>query len=209
VAIRGAKRVLFNISGGEDMTLFEVNEVAELIGNAIDTAADITFGAVIDPALDDVIRVTLIAAGMHEIRGAHLPAAQLEQAPPPHPSQTPAMPGLAPSSQPPSVQPHSAHPRTSPGQPLDSADADYAEQLAALPPISQTPADTGQSSRQRFQPPGSQAPRGRPQRSLDDLRGLRSMGLRREMLRGRRGTRADTGDVDEEVDVPPFMKRYQ
>jgi hypothetical protein len=35
------------------------------------------------------------------------------------------------------------------------------------------------------------------------------MGLRREMLRGRRSTRADTGDEGEEVDVPPFMKRYQ
>ncbi len=79
VAIRGAQRVLFNISGGEDMTLFEVNEVAEFIGNAIDNTADITFGAVIDPALDDVIRVTLIAAGMQEARTAHIPAIHQEQ----------------------------------------------------------------------------------------------------------------------------------
>ena len=66
VSIRGAKRVLFNISGGEDMTLFEVNEVAERIGAAIDSSADITFGAVIDPTLKDALRVTLIAAGMEE-----------------------------------------------------------------------------------------------------------------------------------------------
>src|SRR5689334_14687373 len=66
VTIRGAQRVLFNISGGEDMTLFEVNEVAEYIGNAVADTADITFGAVIDPTLDDVIRVTLIAAGMQD-----------------------------------------------------------------------------------------------------------------------------------------------
>lgn len=66
VTIRGAQRVLFNISGGEDMTLFEVNEVAEYIGNAIDNTADITFGAVIDPTLNDTIRVTLIAAGMQD-----------------------------------------------------------------------------------------------------------------------------------------------
>ncbi|MBE3560120.1 MAG: cell division protein FtsZ [Ktedonobacteraceae bacterium] len=64
VTIRGAQRVLFNISGGEDMTLFEVNEVAERIGEAVDSAADITFGAVIDPSLSDMLRVTLIAAGM-------------------------------------------------------------------------------------------------------------------------------------------------
>ncbi|MBO0792905.1 MAG: cell division protein FtsZ [Ktedonobacteraceae bacterium] len=66
VTIRGAQRVLFNISGGEDMTLFEVNEVAERIGEAIDSAADITFGAVIDPSLTETMRVTLIAAGMDE-----------------------------------------------------------------------------------------------------------------------------------------------
>src|SRR5229473_8605412 len=68
VTIRGAQRVLFNISGGEDMTLFEVNEVAEAIGSAVDNTADITFGAVIDPTLHDTIRVTLIAAGMEERR---------------------------------------------------------------------------------------------------------------------------------------------
>lgn len=74
VTIRGAKRVLFNISGGEDMTLFEVNEVAERIGEAVDMAADITFGAVIDPSLRDTIRVTLIAAGMDEEALRHMDA---------------------------------------------------------------------------------------------------------------------------------------
>ncbi len=194
VAIRGAQRVLFNISGGEDMTLFEVNEVAELIGSAIDTAADITFGAVIDPALDDVIRVTLIAAGIHEMRGTQLPAGQLEQTLPPYSSQAPARPG----------------------QPLNYTDAHYAEQPATLPPISQTPAqdalDTGQPTQQQARlqaPQAPQAPQGRPQRSLDDLRGLRSMGRRQEMLRGRRATHANTGDEDEGIDVPPFMKRYE
>ncbi len=80
VTIRGAKRVLFNISGGEDMTLFEVNEVAERIGLAIDDAADITFGAVVDPSLhDDSIRVTLIAAGMEELHTVRLQAVRPEQ----------------------------------------------------------------------------------------------------------------------------------
>jgi cell division protein FtsZ len=79
VTIRGAKRVLFNISGGNDMTLFEVNEVAERIGEAIDSVADITFGAVVDPTLSDTIRVTLIAAGMDETSTARLPAIQAEQ----------------------------------------------------------------------------------------------------------------------------------
>src|SRR5258708_11129888 len=79
VSIRGAQRVLFNISGGEDMPLFESNETAQYIGNAIADTADITFGAVIDPTLDDVIRVTLIAAGMQDSPGRRIPAIRLEQ----------------------------------------------------------------------------------------------------------------------------------
>jgi cell division protein FtsZ len=71
VTIRGAQRVLFNISGGEDMTLFEVNEVAERIGDAIDSVADITFGAVIDPTLTETLRVTLIAAGMDDVHNSN------------------------------------------------------------------------------------------------------------------------------------------
>ena len=77
--IRGAQRVLFNISGGEDMTLFEVNEVAEFIGTAIDNTADITFGAVIDPTLDDTIRVTLIAAGMQDSPTGRIPVIHLSK----------------------------------------------------------------------------------------------------------------------------------
>ena len=83
VTIRGARRVLFNISGGDDMTLFEINEIAERIGEAIDNAADITFGAVIDPSLSDTIRVTLIAAGMEELHTMHIPAVHVEQTQPP------------------------------------------------------------------------------------------------------------------------------
>jgi cell division protein FtsZ len=79
VTIRGAQRVLFNISGGEDMTLFEVHEIAERIGQAIDDAADITFGAVIDPSLKDEIRITLIAAGMEEMPTMQLPAMRLDR----------------------------------------------------------------------------------------------------------------------------------
>src|SRR5205807_8576693 len=96
VSIRGAKRVLFNISGGEDMTLFEVNEVAERIGQAIDDTADITFGAVIDPTLKDTIHVTLIAAGMEERSTARIPAIHLNQLRPTPVSMTSAIPAKPP-----------------------------------------------------------------------------------------------------------------
>src|SRR5258706_16350362 len=60
VSIRGAKRVLFNISGGEDMSLFEVNEVAEKIGLAIDNTADFSFWGGGGSGLKKTSPVTLI-----------------------------------------------------------------------------------------------------------------------------------------------------
>ena len=55
--------VLLNISGGSDLGLFEVNEAAEVIAQAAHPDANIIFGAVIDDALGDEVRVTVIAAG--------------------------------------------------------------------------------------------------------------------------------------------------
>src|ERR671933_855178 len=63
IAIDGAKGILFNITGGEDLTLFEVNEAAEIITQAADPEANIMVGAVIDPRMQDEIRITVIATG--------------------------------------------------------------------------------------------------------------------------------------------------
>jgi cell division protein FtsZ len=52
-----------NISGGSDLGLFEINEAAQLVADAAHTEANIIFGAVIDDALGDEVRVTVIAAG--------------------------------------------------------------------------------------------------------------------------------------------------
>jgi len=62
-SIEGAKGVLINITGGPDMTLFEVHEAASIIQEAADEEANIIFGTVIDAALGDEIRVTVIATG--------------------------------------------------------------------------------------------------------------------------------------------------
>jgi cell division protein FtsZ len=62
-SVDGARGVLLNISGGSDLGLFEVNEAAEVIASAAHPDANIIFGAVIDDALGDEIRVTVIAAG--------------------------------------------------------------------------------------------------------------------------------------------------
>ncbi len=59
----GAHGVLLSISGGSDLGLFEINESASLVANAAHPDANIIFGAVIDDALGDEVRVTVIAAG--------------------------------------------------------------------------------------------------------------------------------------------------
>jgi cell division protein FtsZ len=62
-SIDGAHGVLLSISGGSDLGLFEINEAAQLVAEAAHAEANIIFGAVIDDALGDEVRVTVIAAG--------------------------------------------------------------------------------------------------------------------------------------------------
>ena len=61
--IDGAHGVLLSVSGGSDLGLFEINEAARLVAEAAHPEANIIFGAVIDDALGDEVRVTVIAAG--------------------------------------------------------------------------------------------------------------------------------------------------
>jgi cell division protein FtsZ len=68
-SIEGATGILLNITGPADMGLFEVNEAAEVVTSAADQNANVIFGAVIDEALKDEVRVTVIATGFGP--GAH------------------------------------------------------------------------------------------------------------------------------------------
>jgi len=209
VTIRGAKRVLFNISGGEDMTLFEVNEVAERIGAAIDDAADIIFGAVVDPSLRDNMRVTLIAAGMGELHTARIEAIHLNSTPTVHPPRTGQAsaygngPGFTQST--PTVQPQP--PRTPTVLPPQR-----------VPPAPQQPITPPQTRMPSPLPPPrptyqEQGPKGNPtiqganrqQRSLNDLRGIRSLGRRPEEGKGRRFS----ADDDQPPEPPPFLRHRE
>ena len=67
-SIDGAHGVLLSIQGGSDLGLFEINEAAQLVSNSAAVDANIIFGAVIDDALGDEVRVTVIAAGFDESR---------------------------------------------------------------------------------------------------------------------------------------------
>ncbi|HEX9162021.1 MAG TPA: cell division protein FtsZ [Thermoanaerobaculia bacterium] len=80
-SIEGAKGVLINVTGGSDMTLFEVHEAASIIQEAADEEANIIFGTVIDPRMKDEVKVTVIATGFDtatkgllNTRGEHLSA---------------------------------------------------------------------------------------------------------------------------------------
>jgi cell division protein FtsZ len=63
VTIDGARGILFNVTGGSDLSLFEVNEAAEIIRETAHPEVNIIFGAVIDEAMQDEIRITVIATG--------------------------------------------------------------------------------------------------------------------------------------------------
>ena len=68
-SIEGARGILLTISGPSDLGLFEVNEAAQIIADAAHPDANIIFGTVIDDALGDEVRVTVIAAGFDRYEG--------------------------------------------------------------------------------------------------------------------------------------------
>jgi cell division protein FtsZ len=72
VDIEGARRVLFNITGGSDLTLQEVQEAADLISDSVDPEANIIFGMVTDLKMDDEVRVTIIATDLPILENSSL-----------------------------------------------------------------------------------------------------------------------------------------
>jgi cell division protein FtsZ len=82
-SIEGAKGVLINITGGIDMTLFEVHEAASIIQEAADEEANIIFGTVIDAKMKDEVKVTVIATGFDSATKGFLSARGEQLAPPP------------------------------------------------------------------------------------------------------------------------------
>ena len=86
LSIEGAKGVLFNISGGHDLTMVEVDEAAHIISEHCDADANIIFGATIDHKLSDQVRITVIATGFDETRAR---LAQMTQQQQPQPVVSP------------------------------------------------------------------------------------------------------------------------
>jgi cell division protein FtsZ len=72
VSIQGAKGVLFNVTGGSDLTMAEVDAAAQIIAQSADPDANIIFGATIDENLTDSMKITVIATGFDETRSSLL-----------------------------------------------------------------------------------------------------------------------------------------
>ena len=77
-SIDGAKGVLLSIAGPTDLTLHEVNQAADAITRVAHADANIIFGAVVDDALGEEVRVTVVAAGFDKIAAAQAPSARVE-----------------------------------------------------------------------------------------------------------------------------------
>ncbi len=90
VSMTGAKGVLFNVTGGSDMTLTEINEAAGVVSSAADSDANIIFGAVVDENLGEEIRITVIATGFDGRAVTALPSEKVERLRP-----VPAPPAVA------------------------------------------------------------------------------------------------------------------
>lgn len=114
-SIEGARGVVFNITGGSDLTLHEVNAAAEAIYEVVDPNANIIFGAVIDDRLEGEVRITVIATGFTgEIQAQQQQSATPNNrvAPPPTQQRRPMMPQPSPTNTNPPKQPE---PKQKPG----------------------------------------------------------------------------------------------
>jgi cell division protein FtsZ len=191
-SIDGAHGVLLSIQGGSDLGLFEINEAAQLVANSAAPDANIIFGAVIDDALGDEVRVTVIAAGFDELDGSRpRPRTSAYPAPlsvsPPPPSPAP-LTSTAPAVTPPAPAPEWRSFSVG-DQPPVPAPASQAEQPAETSDSADEPVrfDGVPPPRSGSQDAGKQA--GRPASN--------GTGTRRKSV---------VFEEDDELDVPDFLK---
>jgi cell division protein FtsZ len=179
-SMEGAHGVLLSISGGSDLGLFEINEAASLVSDAAHADANIIFGAVIDDALGDEVRVTVIAAGFDGGKPAGRKDAGVAAVPAAAPVSTPAAPRLP------------VHP-----QPVTGAQpAQTGERLLgsahSLPPVQPAPLPSTPQA-----PPRPAAGQGI---TVPPLPPAQSAGA------GGRRPLSDE-DFEEELDIPEFLRQ--
>ncbi|WP_326821449.1 cell division protein FtsZ [Streptosporangium sp. NBC_01756] len=211
-SIDGAHGVLLSIAGGSDLGLFEINEAAQLVSNAAAPDANIIFGTVIDDALGDEVRVTVIAAGFDEPvaetkAAAPQPAARQQSVPRPAPATPPTRPGpptvkAEPRPEPRPEQPPSpARPVTGPPPaPAEASTTPAAQQIHPVQPPAHHSAEQAEQSRVDEPPaPPVSIPRPAPEPSQPTPISARlsDPARRRPVI---------FEEQEEELDVPDFLK---
>ena len=82
VNIQGAKGIIINITGSQDVSMQDVGEAAEVVQEAADQAANIIWGAVIDQDMGEKIKITIIATGFEQVRASRVPQSEATPVPP-------------------------------------------------------------------------------------------------------------------------------
>ncbi|WP_226365648.1 cell division protein FtsZ [Pseudonocardia sp. ICBG162] len=211
----GAQGVLLSIAGGSDLGLFEIHEAASLVQEAAHPEANIIFGTVIDDSLGDEVRVTVIAAGFEGGTPTHK---KLEPSVFNRPTQKAAEPApqAAPPQQVEQTQPHqqqaggqapqgqarwAATTATTPSTPHLPATAHAPERTGMLPPAQPTAPAPRQGDTQHGGD-GASVPSG----PMSAPASPTSAPAQHGTVGGNPAARP-AEPVEDEVDVPPFMRR--
>jgi cell division protein FtsZ len=201
-SIDGAHGVLLSIQGGSDLGLFEINEAAQLVANSAAPDANIIFGAVIDDALGDEVRVTVIAAGFDEPDGSR-PRSRTSAYPVTPPAVTAPPPAsIIPSVTAPPVTPPARAPEWRSFSVGDQDTGPVAPITPAPEPVAQAVESVGEASDGADDPvriDGVPSPRsGSQDAAKSAIRpGSNGSGTRRKSV---------VFEEDDELDVPDFLK---
>ncbi|MGJ6961354.1 cell division protein FtsZ [Streptosporangium sp. G11] len=210
-SIDGAHGVLLSIAGGSDLGLFEINEAAQLVSTAAAPDANIIFGTVIDDALGDEVRVTVIAAGFDEPAPEPKPLPQPAARPqsvsrPAPPSAASPVRPLAPTVKAePRPEPRVEHAPPPPVRPVaapQSAQAEPTSQPQQIYPVQQAQPSGEHAEPHRVEEPHSpplSIPRPAPEPSQPTPISARATdpARRRPVI---------FEEQEEELDVPDFLK---
>jgi cell division protein FtsZ len=109
ISIDGARGILFNVTGGPDLTLYEINQAAAIIRETAHPDVNLIFGAVIDEKMSNKLRITVIATGFEHTTPmrsmASVAAAQSARMMPNRPPTRESVPANAPAANPPNARP--------------------------------------------------------------------------------------------------------
>jgi cell division protein FtsZ len=103
ISMEGARGVLLNITGGTDLALSEINEAADVVAHAADPEANIIFGAVIDPSLENEVKITVIATGFDTTQPQQRPTPTYRRPRPAYGNPAPEPAYGNPAPEPPSI----------------------------------------------------------------------------------------------------------